>query len=160
MALMQHYDFRWMLFLTFIVWTDVACGGATASDVCGASSGHTEVAMVNVTRSTNSPAIDVTVFCDGSADRTLGTPGDDNSLDVMPKTYAAGSPEVTACLSDLDAVADVSAIPTGQCAKSGSFGTETTITARGKTSGDLQCLVDASAAETALATDCAGLAGP
>jgi hypothetical protein len=66
-------------------------------------------------------------------------------------------------------VGDVSAIPADPglsfpshpgCRKSASFGTITTITACGKTSGDLQCLdPGASAADVALASDVSALAG-
>jgi hypothetical protein len=69
-------------------------------------------------------------------------------------------------LTDLDTVGDVSAIPASpananlqsDCAKSGSFGTVTTITAQGKTSGDMQCLKDPTATASALAADCRALA--
>ena len=107
--------------------------------------------------STNSSEIDVVVYGDASAERTLGPsrlPYGTTSLDPLPKSYAPGSPEVAAFLSDLSAAGDVSLIPTGQCIKSVSFGTSTSITAGGKTSGDVQCLVDQAPAYTALLHDC------
>jgi hypothetical protein len=132
--------------------------GPTAS-VCGATFDHTVVATIHVSRSTNSPAIDVAVFCDGSADRTLGTPGYNNTPNIMPKVFDPGSPDVAVFLTDLAAVGDVSAIPiVASCPKSISFGTTTTVSALGKTSGDLECMDSASAAQVALAKDCKSLA--
>jgi hypothetical protein len=127
------------------------------------------VASIRVTRSTNSSEIDVVAFDDGSAERTLGvTRGAGTGLDPAAKSYPAGSPEVLTFLCDLSALGDVSAIPADPggaipthsgCAKSASFGTVTTVTAGGKTSGDLQCLENPSAAATALAQDAVVLTG-
>jgi hypothetical protein len=118
--------------------------------------GRTQVASITVSHSTNTPEVDVAVYGDGSADRTLqGAP----RLGLMPMSYPANSPEVEQFLIDLGAVGDVSTIPTGHCIKSASFGTTTTVTAAGKTSGDLQCLQNPTAAETALANDCKLLTG-
>jgi len=142
----------------------VGCSGAHSNSeppvsVCGASIGHTQAATIHVTSSTNSPAIDVIVFCDDSADRTLGAPGVTNAVNVTPKVYNPGSPEVTAFLADLNAVGDVSAIPiAASCAKSISFGTTTTVSALGKSSGDLECLKSPSTVQAALANDCNTLA--
>jgi hypothetical protein len=145
------------------------CGSSGAgprSGVCDGVTATGQVATIHVTRSTNSPELTVAVHCDGSAERTLGEAGDNNPLDVMPQTYAPSSPEVVMFLTDLDAVGDVSAIPASpananllsDCAKSASFGTVTTITAQGKTSGDMQCLEDPTATASALAADCRVLA--
>jgi hypothetical protein len=129
-----------------------------------------EVASIRVTASTNSGEIDVVVFSDASAERTIGPHRYDAStgLDPSPMSYPPGSPEVVTFLCDLAAVGDVSAIPADPggpsptlpgCAKSASFGTITTVTAGGKTSGDLQCLENPTAAATALAHDAAVLSG-
>jgi len=142
----------------------VGCSGARSSSkttvsVCGTSIGNSQAASIHVTGSTNSPAIEVVVFCDGSGERTLGRPGVNNSANVAPKVYNQGSPEVLAFLADLNAVGDVSAIPiAASCAKSISFGTVTTVSALGKSSGDLECLDSPSAIQTALANDCNTLA--
>jgi hypothetical protein len=139
--------------------SEPADSGEPAASVCGSSVGHDRAAAIHVSRSTNSPAIDVAVFCDSSAERTLGTPGVTNAASVTPKVYAPGSPEVTAFLADLNAVGDLSAIPIrASCAKSISFGTTTTVSALGGSSGDLECLDSPSATETALANDCNTLA--
>jgi hypothetical protein len=81
------------------------------------------------------------------------------SLDPARKAYDAGSPEVIAFLSDLSAAGDVSLIPTGQCAKSVSFGTVTTVSVGDRTSGDLECLENPTTTDTALAHDCGVLTG-
>jgi hypothetical protein len=134
--------------------------------VCDGAPATSQAATIHVTRSTNSPELTVTVYCDGSAQRTLGEAGANNSLGVEAKTYAPNSPEVAMFLADLDAVGDVSAIPASpananlqsDCAKSASFGTVTTVAAQGKTSGDIQCMKDPTSAQTALAADCRVLA--
>jgi hypothetical protein len=136
------------------------------SGVCDGVPATSQAAIIHVSRSTNSPELFVTVYCDGSAERALGAAGTGSNGGIMPQTYAPGSPEVAMFLTDLDAVGDVSAIPAGPanpnllspCAKSASFGTVTTITAQGKTSGDVQCLMNPTAAESALAADCRVLA--
>lgn len=152
------------------IWPAFGCGEtpgtpATAT-VCGGSTAHIDAAQINVTRSTNSPDVSVIVYCDGSAERTVGAESTNSAAEVLPKVYEAGSADVLAFLHDLDAVGDVSAIPASQaptyrpdaCPKSASFGTVTTVTASGKTSGDLQCLLEPTAAQTALASDARVLA--
>lgn len=123
--------------------------------------GRALVATVVQSLSTNSAEVDVAVYSDASAVRTLGPsrPYGSHSLDATPKTYDASSPEVAAFLSALAKVGDVSAIATGGCLKSTSFGTVTTVTVAGTTSGDLQCLKTPSLAAAALAADCAFLTG-
>ena len=114
-------------------------------------------ASIKMSKSTNSPEIEVVVRMDGSADRTLnGPPG---VLSVAPFSYPPASPDVETFLADLAAVGDVSAIATGQCAKSVSFGTNTTVSTGAATSGDLQCLVNPTTAARALAQDCQTLLG-
>ena len=149
----------------------MGCGGSGGSGkrarACEADAGATQAATIHVTRSTNSPEMFVAVYCDGSAERTLGEPGSGNVNNVVPQMYAPNSPEVLAFLADLDAVGDVSAIPASpvpsnislsDCAKSASFGTVTTVASQGKTSGDVQCIKDATADQTALVSDCRVLA--
>jgi hypothetical protein len=113
-------------------------------------------ASIHVSRSTNSPEIDVAVNADGSAERTAVGGG---SIRPAPMSYPPESPAVEQFLADLVASGDVSQIPTAQCPKSASFGTTMTVTANGKTSGDLQCLQNPTAAQAALAKDCATLTG-
>src|SRR4029077_2361426 len=87
-------------------------------------------AIIDLSHSTNSPEIDVTVDVDGSAVRTVGA-STTNILNVGPMTWPANSPDVETFLADLKAVGDVSAIPTAPCPKSASFGTTTKIVVDG-----------------------------
>lgn len=136
------------------------CGCSTCAPGDGGGADATPsriaAAAIKVSRSTNSPEIDVIVYGDGSAERTvIGNPGVSS---VVPESFPAGSPEGLALLTDLAAIGnDVSSIPTGACAKSVSFGTTTTISTDAKTSGDLQCLQNPSAADTALVAACNAL---
>jgi hypothetical protein len=101
--------------------------------------GSAEVAHIRETASTNTPEINVSVYADASAQRTIVG---NNAQYVANKTYPAGSADVTAFLTELHFVGDVSKIPTALgCTKSVSFGTETIVSADGMTSGDLQCLL-------------------
>ena len=169
-------------FVGLLAISAVACGtgklvapGGDAAPSCAdlvvnTSAARQPAASIHVTQSTNTSAIDVVAFDDGSAERTLGASRDGGTtgLDPAPKSYPPLSPEVLAFLCDLRAVGDVSAIPADPgrpyptlpgCAKSVSFGTVTTVSAGGKTSGDLQCLDNPSAAATALAHDADVLTG-
>jgi len=128
---------------------------------CAATSvpGDDLVAVLSETASTNSRSIAVAIFGDGSATRTVGPPTraemeagvTELPQDPAPTTFPPGSPQVEAVLRDLACIGNVSAIPIlGDCPKSTSFGTETTIQFAGSTSGDLECF-DRSANATALA---------
>ena len=104
-----------------------------------ADGGRAEVAHIRETASTNTPEINVSVYADASAQRTIAG---NNAQYVTNKTYPAGSADVMTFLTELHLVGDVSKIPTaGDCGKSVSFGTETIVSADGMTSGDLQCLL-------------------
>jgi hypothetical protein len=109
-----------------------------------------QVARIVMSASTNSAEIDVVVYGDASAVRTIGPAH--GSLSGTPATFPAGSPEGMTVLSDLAAVGDVAQIPISMCGKSASFGTTTTVTTDGKTSGDLQCVENPTAAVSALVT--------
>jgi hypothetical protein len=132
-----------------------------SSFACGGSTARIQVATIHVTASTNSPTVDVQVYCDGSAARDVVTTDAANPLALTSKIYEAGSPEVLSFLTDFGAVGDVTGIPTGtDCAKSVSFGTTTTVAPTlGAPSGDLQCLKNPSASQAALAHDAAVLTG-
>jgi hypothetical protein len=120
---------------------------------CSSSSGDggaREIARIEETKSTNTPAIEVIVYDDASAERNWGTPPNIVDRRLSP----AGSPDVLQFLADLAVVGDVSAIPTERCTKSASFGTSTTVRALGRTSGDVQCLSNsATVADRSLQTD-------
>ena len=133
----------------------LGCHGSdalTTGSIAPAADGGV-VALIKVSASTNSAEVDVTVYSDGSANRTIG-PARNSELDGTPVMFLPGQPAVAQFLADLDAVGSVAAISSGQCPKSASFGTTTTVTAGGKTSGDLQCINNPTPAETRLAEDC------
>jgi len=151
-------------------WAIAGCSessdGKPRAGICDGLAPTAQAATIDVSRSTNSPDLHVAVNCDGSGVRSIGE-SMITVIDVLPRTYEAGSPELVKFLADLDAVGDVSAIPASpanpnialsECAKSVSFGTITTITAQGKTSGDMQCLKNPTPPVTALAADCKVLA--
>jgi hypothetical protein len=113
-------------------------------------------AQITLSRSTSSPEFRVSVLNVGSANRAVIAPdGTPSALRSFPR----GSPEVTLFLYDLQAVGDLSAVGdpgpiSGEsCGKSDSFGTQTKIVSLGVSSGDMQCLVNPTPAQTALAHD-------
>ena len=117
------------------------------------------MAFIVESRSTNSPEVDVTVYSDASAERTVdGPPGVSG---VMPASYPAGSAGVASFLADLASCGDVSAIPIAPtCLKSVSFGTTLKVRSGGQTSGDLECAASTSSpAQMALFRDAVTLAG-
>jgi hypothetical protein len=133
-------------------------GGTTGQG----AGGRNMIAAVRVSLSTNSSEIDVAVFSDGSAERTLGPSRSYGTTSGDPPlmSFPAGAPEVAAFRADLGAVGPVSQIPTSLCAKSVSFGTTMVVTVGAETSGDLECLAaTASPAAQALAADCDVLTG-
>ena len=140
-----------------------AGAGGQAGSCTTTVRGRYLAASIRVSQSTNSSEVDVVVYSDGSAERTLGAsnPNGTTSGDPTPKSYPANSTEVDAFLCDLAAAGVVSQIATvDTCPKSVSFGTKTTITVDGAMSGDMQCLADtAPAAAMALARDCDVLTG-
>ena len=91
--------------------------------------------------STNTPESTLTINTDGSGslmyrkDTTAG-----NSNRFVDKTFPAGTFKVAQLKNLLTQIGDVSAIPDHGCIKSISFGSTTTITYLGKTSGDISCL--------------------
>ncbi len=127
-------------------------------DVCPSRSAHVKFATIHETRSTNSPELFVDLYCDGSAERTLGAPGNNNINNVTAKSFPPKSPEVEAVLSDVNAVGDVGSLAAGSCGKSVSLGTVTTIMVGAKTSVDLQCIADPTPTSKSLTSDCCVLA--
>ena len=129
----------------------------------GSSGGSQLVATIRVSASTNTGNVDVAVYADGSAVRTVGPPryGESGALGPSPETYPPASEPVMMFLCDLQAAGEVSQLATATgCSKSVSFGTTTTITVGTETSGDLQCLQTGAPATTVmLAHDCHGLTG-
>ncbi len=91
------------------------------------------LATINVSGSTNTLPYSLSIYSDGSivaAARNEKSPG------FPAKTADAGE-----LLGLLDKAGNITNVKSsGECAKSASFGTVTTLTYNGQTSGDLQCV--------------------
>jgi hypothetical protein len=77
----------------------------------------------------------------------------ENALRSSPtqlQQFPAGTIDSSRLQALLGQVGDVSTIPTGSCPKSVSFETRTQISYKAKTSGDLQCIREASGTEETL----------
>ena len=95
--------------------------------------------------STNTPESTLTINTDGSGSLMYRKDTYDmhnlgNSNRFVDKTFPAGTFKVAQLKNLLTQIGDVSAIPDHGCIKSISFGSTTTITYLGKTSGDISCL--------------------
>jgi hypothetical protein len=88
------------------------------------------LATVNVSGSTNTLPYSIKVFADGSASVFIQNQSE--------RDFKTGTVNTVTLANLLQKVGDASQI-TGSCAKSASFGTITTITYNGKTSGDISC---------------------
>jgi hypothetical protein len=99
------------------------------------------LAVITNSGSTNAPAFTLTINQDGSGS-LLYQKG--NNVERFSrfndKTFPSGTFNSHQLSSLLTEIKDVSTIPDHGCLKSASFGTTTTITFQGKTSGDLTCL--------------------
>jgi len=103
-------------------------------------SGEGILATIFQSGSTNTRAYKVAIHDDGSATAEFNDPRPDARND-LPQQFPAGTVDVVTLRRLLTNIGDVSRIRTGDCAKSASFGTRTQISAAGKTSGDLQCIL-------------------
>ena len=119
------------------------------------------IALIFKTSSTNTNTVDVIIYPDGSAVRSVGedggywAEGSFGGPTVLERNYPPHSPEIEALIGHLAAVEDVSDIPIfDRCAKSISFGTYTLLSANGHVSGDLQCVDSPSDEQQALVEDC------
>jgi hypothetical protein len=140
--------------LVGMVFAVAGCGdtwSGSESAVCRDKSPGVVAAVVSDSGSTNAGAATVTVYCEGDAQRDESAGG---SLTKASMNFPMGSAAVTTFLADLSAVGNVSALKTGRCAKSVSFGSVTTLTVGKVTTGDIQCLEDPTPAESALVADC------
>jgi hypothetical protein len=99
------------------------------------------LAVINNSGSTNTPGSTLTIHKDGSGSITYEkrTQGE-RFGHYQDKVYPAGTFESSQLENLLTQIQDVSTIPNRDCLKSVSFGSTTTITYQGKTSGDLSCL--------------------
>ena len=91
--------------------------------------------------STNTPAFTLTIHQDGSGKLTYQKGSHaERFARFKDKTFPAGTFDSQQLSSQLSGIKDVSTIPNHNCLKSASFGSTTTVTFQGKTSGDLSCL--------------------
>jgi hypothetical protein len=99
------------------------------------------LAVITQSRSTNTRGYKVMIHNDGSATAEIeGASFAGRTEPPRTQHFSPGTIDVKSLRRLLTEIGDVSAIPTGGCAKSVSFGTRTQITYAGKTSGDLQCI--------------------
>jgi len=115
----------------------LAGGGQSAQQ-----GGEGDLATITQSRSTNTRAYKVVIHNDGSATAEGGGPAAFSLQSQPPRSqqFSPGTVDIKTLRRLLDEIGDVSRIPTGNCAKSASFGTRTAISYAGKTSGDLQCV--------------------
>jgi hypothetical protein len=100
-----------------------------------------DLATIIQSGSTNTRPYKVVIHTDGSATAEIG--GRSSAVRLEParlQQFPPGTVDAKTLLHLLTEIADVSKIPTRNCAKSVSFGTRTEISYAGKTSGDLQCI--------------------
>lgn len=99
------------------------------------------LAVITQSRSTNTLGYRLSIHNDGSAVAEIGAAGSGATASPSrSQQFPPGTVDAATLRRLLDAIGDVSTIPTGFCPKSVSFGTRTEITSAGKTSGDLQCV--------------------
>jgi hypothetical protein len=99
------------------------------------------LAVITNSGSTNAPASTLTVYQDGSGVLTYQKgKSAARFANLHDQTFPAGTFASTKLAALLAKIKDVSTIPNHGCLKSVSFGSTTTITFQGKTSGDLTCL--------------------
>ena len=116
----------------------------TANSFQNAAPKGSPLVVITNSGSTNTPESTLKINTDGSGsleyrkDTTAG-----NSSRFVDKTFPAGTFKVAQLKNLLTQIGDVSAIPDHGCIKSISFGSTTTITYLGKTSGDISCLSNA-----------------
>jgi hypothetical protein len=126
-----------------------ASSSSSSSNLQHAPGSTTVLAVITNSGSTNAPASTLTLHSDGSA--LLHYFQDScaciqtNPGRFVDKTFPVGTFSLIQLQSTLTQIGNVSAIPNYGCLKSISFGSTTTITYQGKTSGDVSCLSRADA---------------
>jgi hypothetical protein len=102
------------------------------------------LAVITNSGSTNMPGSTLTINNDGSGSLTYRRGAQEQRFQrYVDKIFTAGTFDSSQLASVLAQIQDVSTIPNHNCVKSVSFGSTTTITYQGKTSGDLSCLSNA-----------------
>ncbi len=99
------------------------------------------LAEITNSGSTNTPGSTLAINRDGSGTLTYqkGTE-EERFRRYVNKTFPAGTFESSELENILTQIKDVGTVPNHDCLKSASFGSTTTITYQGKTSGDISCL--------------------
>lgn len=99
------------------------------------------LAVITNSGSTNTPGSTLTIMKDGSGSLTYQKGAQEDRFGrFVNKTFSQGTFESSQLENLLTQIKDVGTIPNRDCLKSVSFGSTTTITYQGKTSGDLSCL--------------------
>lgn len=99
------------------------------------------LAVITNSGSTNMPGSTLTINNDGSGSITYQKRAQEQRFQrYLNRTFVPGTFESSQLANMLTQIQDVSTIPNRNCLKSASFGSITTITYQGKTSGDLSCL--------------------
>ncbi|MDQ6662516.1 MAG: hypothetical protein M3Z24_16320 [Chloroflexota bacterium] len=99
------------------------------------------LAVITNSGSTNSPWSKLTINKDGSGSITYEK-GRWSFGHYQDKTFSAGTFDSSELEAILTQINDVQKVPNHGCPKSASFGSRTTITYKGETSGDISCLSD------------------
>jgi hypothetical protein len=101
------------------------------------------LAVITNSGSTNVPGSTITINKDGSGTLTfLKGAGEERFRRYVNKTFPLGTFDSSQLEKILSQIKDVETIPKHDCFRSISFGSITTVTYQGKTSGDISCLSD------------------
>jgi hypothetical protein len=102
---------------------------------------HAVLAVITNSGSTNSPGSQLIIRNDGSGSLTFQLrPWQQPSKHYENKTFPPGTFDSRQLARILAEIHDLSTVPGHGCFKSISFGSTTTITHNGKTSGDISCI--------------------
>ncbi len=109
---------------------------------------HGMLAVITNSGSTNSPGSQLIIYNDGSGSLTFQQrPWQQPSKQYVNKTFPPGTFDGSQLARILAQIHDLSTVPGHGCFKSISFGSSTTITHNGKTSGDISCISGADSKE-------------
>ncbi len=102
---------------------------------------HGVLAVITNSGSTNSPGSQLIIYNDGSGYLTFQQrPWQQPSKQYVNKTFPPGTFDSSQLARILAQIHDITSVPGHGCFKSISFGSTTTITYNGKTSGDISCI--------------------
>jgi len=102
---------------------------------------HGILAVIANSGSRNSPVSQLIIYNDGSGSLTFRLrPWQQPSKEYVNKTFPPGTFESGQLARILAQIHDITTVPGHGCFKSISFGSITTITYNGKTSGDISCI--------------------